>query len=474
MRVSLVLATCLALAPASTFAQSRLDALTALSGAFQALAERVNPSVVQVLVSETDAPSTADTPAALMGLEHGNGSGVILDPDGFIVTNAHVVKDARQVQVQLARSLDFARDASLDVARDTPAAGPRRSRLLDATIVGIDTETDIAVLKIDRKELPALPMGDSDALRQGQLVFAFGSPMDLENSVTMGVVSAVGRQLDYDDPMVYVQTDAPINPGNSGGPLVDSDGRVVGLNTLIVSQSGGSEGLGFAAPVNIVRPVFEQLKTTGRVRRGTIGVYAQTVTPTLAAGLRLAQDWGVVLGDVYSDGTGAAAGLQVGDVVVALDGKPVENGHQFEVNLYRRKVGDTVTLDVQRGTRALRLSVPVKERDDDPARFAEFARADRHLVPRLGILAVDLTDTIRARLEHRRADGGVLVAAYATAVPEVPSGPEPGDVILALNGTPVPDLATLRTLVAALPARGGCVLQIQRGGDLMYLAFELP
>ncbi len=452
----------LVLSPANALAQSRLDALASLSGAFQALAGRVNPSVVQILVTETDAESTADTPDALAGLEHGNGSGVILDPDGFIVTNAHVIKGARRVQVQLPKP-----------AHGTAATPGLRSRLIEATIVGIDNETDLAVLKIDQKGLPALPMGDSDALRQGQLVFAFGSPMGLESSVTMGIVSAVGRQLDYDDPMVYVQTDAPINPGNSGGPLVDSDGRVVGLNTLIVSQSGGSEGLGFAAPINIVGPVFEQLKTTGRVRRGTIGVSAQTVTPTLARGLNLAQDWGVVLGDVYDEGTGAAAGLAVGDLVVALDGKPVENGHQFEVNLYRRRVGDRVTLDVVRGTTTTRVSVPVKERDDDPARFAELATRERNLVPRLGILAADLNDQVRAMIGDLRADGGVLVAAYATPVPAVMAGPGPGDVILAFNGTPVRDVTTLRTLVAALPPRGACVLQVQRGSDLMFIAFEL-
>ena len=158
-------------------------------------------------------------------------------------------------------------------------------RTLDATIVGIDRETDLAVLKVDAKGLPALPLGDSDHLRQGNLVLAFGSPLGLENSVTLGVVSAVGRQRAPEDPMVYVQTDAPINPGNSGGPLVDTSGRVIGINTHILSQSGGSEGIGFAVPSNIVRTVFEQLRTTGRVRRGTLGVLTQTITPVMAQGL---------------------------------------------------------------------------------------------------------------------------------------------------------------------------------------------
>ncbi len=250
--------------------------LDALSNAFEDLSRRVSPSVVQVVVTGygtggEEAPS-AD---ALLGLRRTGGSGVILDPNGYIITNSHVVEGARRVQVVLPRP--------------TPAAGNSilrpRGVPLDAKIVGIDDETDLAVLKIEEKNLPALPLGDSDALRQGQIVLAYGSPLGLENSVSMGIVSAVGRQLEIDDPMVYIQTDAPINPGNSGGPLVDTEGRVVGINTMILSQSGGNEGLGFAAPSNIVKTVFEQIRSGGRVRRGTIGVFAQTITPTLAAAL---------------------------------------------------------------------------------------------------------------------------------------------------------------------------------------------
>ena len=187
--------------------------------------------------------------------------------------------------------------------------GPR-PRVVGAQIVAIDEETDLSVLKVDEKALPALELADSDAVRPGQLVLAFGSPLGLDSSVTLGVVSAVARQLEPDDPMIYIQTDASINPGNSGGPLVDTDGRVVGINTLILSQSGGNEGLGFAAPSNIVRNIFEQVRKFGRVRRGEIGVRAQTITPSLAEGLQLPRDWGVVLGDVYPDGPAAKAGAR--------------------------------------------------------------------------------------------------------------------------------------------------------------------
>src|SRR5437867_2002721 len=202
---------------------------------------------------------------------------------------------------------------------------PHYSRLLLASLMPVAAAAqalvpargapDLAVLKLDEKGLPFLPFGDSEALRPGELVLAFGSPLGLENSVTLGVVSAVARQVRPDDRMIYVQTDASINPGNSGGPLVDGQGRVVGINTFILSQSGGSEGIGFAAPSNIVRYVYEQIRTRGRVHRGEIGVRVQTVTPGLAAGLGLRQDWGAVVADVVPGGPAAEAGLRIGDLV---------------------------------------------------------------------------------------------------------------------------------------------------------------
>ena len=202
----------------------------------------------------------------------------------------------------------------------------RRGRVVGAQIVAVDHETDVAVLKVDMKGLPVLPFGDSEGLRPGQIVLAFGSPLGLESSVTLGVVSAVARQLTPDDPMIYIQTDAPINPGNSGGALVDTEGRLVGISTLIYSQSGGNEGIGFAAPSNIVRNVFMQIRKTGRVRRGEIGIHAQTITPLMAEALSLTSDAGVVVSDVVPGGPAARAGLQAGDLVLALDGKRMENG----------------------------------------------------------------------------------------------------------------------------------------------------
>ena len=213
-----------------------------------------------------------------MTTQRASGSGVIVDPDGYIVTNAHVVQGAQRLRVELPAPVD-----GRSILADTQPHGERR-RSSESTL-----ETDLAVIKVDEQRLPALAFGDSDELRAGQIVLAFGSPLGLHNSVSLGVVSAVARQLEPESPMIYVQTDASINPGSSGGPLVDLRGRLVGINTLIVSQAGGNEGLGFAAPSNIVRTVYEQIRKTGRVRRGDIGVRAQTVTPALAAGLQSAR-----------------------------------------------------------------------------------------------------------------------------------------------------------------------------------------
>ena len=443
---------------------TRTPALESLSRAFEDLSRRVSPSVVQVVVTGygtigEEAPS-AD---ALLGLRRTGGSGVILSADGFIVTNSHVIQGARRVQVLLPRP---APGAGSSILRP-------RGETVEAKIIGIDEETDLAVLKIDEKNLPALALGDSDGLEQGQLVFAFGSPLGLENSVSMGIVSAVGRQLELDDPMVYVQTDAPINPGNSGGPLVDTEGRVVGINTLILSQSGGNEGLGFAAPSNIVKTVFDQIRTGGRVRRGTIGVYAQTITPTLATAMKLPQDWGVILGDVFPQTPAAAAGLQIGDVVLTLDGKRMENGRQFEVNLYRRAVGDTVNVEVLRAGKVVKFPVAVAEREDDPTRFADMVTPERNIVPRLGVLALDIDERIASMLGELRMPTGVLVAAISGDAPTADHALGAGDVIVAFNGAPITTLADLRSAVGRLPTRTTVVLQVQREGQLMFIALEL-
>ena len=437
--------------------------LAQLSDEFGSLVTSVGPSVVQIVAIGYGGitPEGETTGTSVVRQRAAGGSGVILHPDGYIVTNAHVVAYARRVRVTVP---------TLSISSTSIVRPAGRTR--DATIVGIDRETDLAVLKIDEKGLPALPLGDSDRLRQGNLVLAFGSPLGLENSVTLGVVSAVGRQRAPEDPMVYVQTDAPINPGNSGGPLVDTAGRVIGINTHILSQSGGSEGIGFAVPSNIVRTVFEQLRTTGRVRRGTLGVLTQTITPVIAQGLGLSRSSGVIISDVVPNGPGARAELKPGDVVLSLDGRPMENARQFEVNVYRGRVGDIVTLEVLRGKETVKTTAAIVERPDDPARFAELVDTKQNLVARLGILGVGVDPNVAAQLPQMRAPSGVLVAGLLADAP-AGQGLQAGDILIALNGAPVTSLEDLRTRIDAIPAGGACVLQVQRAATLIYVALEL-
>jgi serine protease Do len=440
-------------------AGSPLAGLVALDEQLETLARQVSPSVVQVIASGYTAGS-----GSLLSRVRASGSGVIVDGEGWIVTNAHVVAGARAVQVDLLRPRS---------PGDGGSILPPGSRRVPAQIVGADRETDIAVLRVEQDGLPPLEMGDSDALQQGQLVLAFGSPLGLENSASIGVVSSVARQLEPEAPMIYVQTDASINPGNSGGPLVDVRGRMVGLNTLIASQSGGNEGIGFAAPSNIVRAVFEQIRDRGRVRRGIIGVKAQTITPALAAGLRLAVGEGVVLSDVVPWGPAALAGLRIGDVVLALDGKPMENARQLDVNLYRHPPGDTVTLTVVRIGGRRDVTVDVVERPRDPDRFLSLVTPERNLIPRLGILALELDPALARAVGPLRGNEGVLVAGHASAGLTTDDSLQAGDVIYAVNGVSVRGLAELRSAVGAPRSPEPLVLQVERSGTLLYVVVEV-
>ena len=271
-------------------------------------------SVVQVLVTgygPVDEDQRNGETGLVIGRQRSIGSGAIIDSDGYIVTNAHVVAGARHVQVVLHR--------------DAGATGPVRSlageasQTVDARIVGVASDIDLALLKVDVTGLRALPLADYDAIRQGEIVFAFGSPEGLRNSVTMGVVSSVARQPDPDSPTIYIQTDAPINPGNSGGPLVNVDGELVGLNTFILTESGGSQGLGFAIPSAVVASAYPQLRKFGHLHRGLIGLSTQAITPTLAAALGLSRTSGVLVSDVEPESAAEAAGVAVGDVVATRE-----------------------------------------------------------------------------------------------------------------------------------------------------------
>ena len=463
-----ILLTAFALNPAASFAQTekpssalRNDPLHVFSQSIQALTATVTKSVVQIVATGYGFSSEkTSTDTALFEPQEAIGSGVILTADGYIVTNAHVVQGARKIRVRLP---------------GLEAPGPDGSKPhgpVNAKLVGLDRQSDLAVLKIDATDLPALPFADSDELKQGQVVFAFGSPQGLENSVTMGVVSAIARQVSEDNPTTYVQTDAPINPGNSGGPLVDVDGRVVGIDTFILSESGGSEGLGFAIPSNVVRNIYEQLKSEGHVHRGQIGVYLRTITPDLAEGLKLGRDHGVLLEDVSPGSSANKAGLKVGDVVVNIGGKPVGDVKQFATQLFTYKIGQAAPIGVVRDGKVVAIDVTLIERPDDPQRFADMVTGPVNVINRLGIVGVTINDDLRKLLPDLRIPSGVIVAARTPASTLLGEGPEPGDVIHAVNTNPIVDIAGLKQVLRAIQSGDPIVLQIEREGGLTYLVME--
>lgn len=442
------------------FAQKgRMATLLKLSDEFETLSEKVSPAIAQVLATGY---APVDRGQAALTKQRSTGSGVIVDPGGLLITNAHVVKGARRLQVVLALPPNDKRQSILKP----------RGKIVGAQLIGIDYETDLAVLRVQETGLPFLELGDSDQVRKGQVVLAFGNPLGLENTVTMGVVSALARQLKPDDPMIYIQTDAPINPGNSGGPLVDTDGRVIGINTLIFSQSGGSEGIGFAAPSNIVKNVYEQIRTSGRVRRGVIGASAQTITPLLAEGLGLNSQGRIIVADVQPFGPAHSAGLKPGDIILSLDNKPMENARQFDVNLYSRNIGEDVLVEIVRGDVTKVLKVAIKERPDDPDRFFELVSPEQNLIPRLDLLALDISETTLKMLPPLQIQSGVIVANYANLYYESESL-QPGDVIHAINSESVSSIAELKVIVSELKKYDAVVAQVERRGEFRYIAFEL-
>ena len=447
--------------------QTRLERL---SSSFQELSRRVGASIVKVTAvgyRQLDFEEAGE--AGVAARQQSSASGVVIGAGGYIVTNAHVVVGAQRVQVTLPSP-----------AQPRPGESPKRSavnpagRVVRGEIAGLDLETDIALLKIDVADLPALELADSDLVEQGEIVLAFGNPMGLDNSVTMGVVSSTARQLKADDPMIYIQTDAPINPGNSGGPLVNTEGKVVGINTLILSQSGGSEGLGFAVPSNIVANVVDQIKKSGRVIRGDIGVTIQTVTPSMGRGWRLPRHWGVVVTDVEFDGPAGKAGLQVGDVISTLNSKTMENARQFNVNIYRPAIGEKVKLRILRGRGELEVEVPVVERPNQAGEFADLASREENLISELGIFAVDLTQRLRDEIISVRRDQGVLVAARSADSLILDDSFRAGDVIYAVNREATPTVARLRDVLGKLKSGDAVAVQVERDGRLRFIAFEMP
>jgi len=437
--------------------------LLQLNNALEGLAAKTSPAVVQILVTgygPLHQENRSET--SLIVRQHAVGSGVIVDPNGYIITNAHVVEGAQRIRVALPLSGDAGRSV---------AAGKRH--ILEARLVGVHKETDLALLKIDEKDLPTLVLLAQQRPRVGQLVFAIGSPEGLQNSVTMGVVSAVARQADPDKPLTYIQTDAPINPGNSGGPLVDMNGSVLGINTFILSQGGGSEGLGFAIPARIVDFVYQSLRKHGHVHRVEIGAVAQEITPTMADGLHLAQHWGVIFADVKPDGPAAAAGLQIQDIVIAADDRHIETLPQLSSALYLHRLDEVLKLEILRGTQKKTLYIPAIEHRDQMDQLFDSADPETNLVSRFGILAIDLTDDLRGKIGTLRIPSGVIVLGRAADLILPDTGLQTGDIIHTLNTTPITSMDALRSTILTLKTGDPVVLQVERSDGLTYLSFEM-
>ncbi len=440
------------------------DALAQMNQAVDALTKKVWPSVVQILVSSYGARgegSRQDATNVVVGRQQSVGSGFVIDPEGYIITNAHVVEGAERVQVVVP-------PANADGRLATALSG--KVNIVPARIVGTTSELDLAVLKVDNVPMPALPLAAYSQVHQGETVFAFGSPSGLRNTMTHGMVSAVARQIDPDSPLIYVQTDAPINPGNSGGPLVNIRGEVVGVNTFILSQSGGNEGLGFAIPSATVRTAFHQLKEYGQLRRQEVGMSLQTITPAMAAGLGLSRNYGVIVSDVWPGGPAEAAGMKPGDILIDVDGQPADNLPTVNYNFRLRDSPDKVKITVMRGTAQLQMSVAAIEDRNELDTVSSMVNAEKNIVRELGILGVEITpDIARAAKGLRSPNGVIVVARVAGANTEVPLLPR--DVIRSVNNQPVTTLQGLRDMIRTFPPGSAVVLQVQREARLLYVTF---
>jgi serine protease Do len=435
-----------------------------LNRSVEELTKQVSPSVVQVLVTGYGPIDGRSPQTGLVFGRRSIGSGAIIAPDGYIITNAHVVAGAQRVQV-LLHGPAIADGPVQSLAADS-------EQMVEARIVGTASDIDLALLKVEATGLRALPLADYDKIRQGELVFAFGSPDGLLNSVTMGIVSSIARQPDPDGPRIYIQTDAPINPGNSGGPLVNVDGELVGLNTFILTESGGSQGLGFAIPSVVVAVAYPQLRRYGHLHRGIIGIGVQAITPALAGGLGLPRTSGVMVSDVLPNGPADIAGVQVQDIVATVNGKPMNSVPMLELEFSTRTAGDTVMLGLVRGSQTFSLSVSVIEQPHSIDQLSDLADPATHTVRKLGIVGVDITDTTAGLLPGLRISSGVLVAAREQESRGTEVALVVGDVIHAVNSFTVRSLDGLRVLVDGIKSGSDVVLQIERGGQLMFITFQ--
>ena len=451
---------------------NHVGALLSLDQAMETLAARVTPAIVNVTVTSRAKTNVAgDLPDGLQDspfgqffgqqfgdqfgrqgrpqqprVEHGLGSGVIISPDGYIVTNSHVVDGATDVRVTMSDR-----------------------RILPAKVVGTDPLTDLAVIKVDGKNLPNAPWGDSTKLHPGQTVLAFGNPFGFRFTVTRGIVSALNRpNIAGDDarkPGQFIQTDAAINPGNSGGPLVNARGEVIGINTFLISPSGSFSGMGFAIPTQIVRPTVEKLIQFGKVMHGYMGIGIADVTPDNSKFFHMDTAVGAVVSQVESDSPGAKAGLKVGDVITQIDGKEVSDASDLQVVVGQKNPGTTVKLQVMRDGKSIDVPVTLEAMGSRDKSGKEVSEAGTGK-PRWGVGLSDITPEMREQLQAPSDLHGAVIQQVQPGSPADNAGLQSGDVIVEVDRKPVQNASDVKNALSNV-AKGqdALVLVWSRGGS---------
>lgn len=436
-------------------APSSLPTTADLQAQLKAAAAKVMPAVVNisstVLVREPaffdEGPFFGMPPSPPPQRQYGQGSGVIVSHDGYIITNNHVVADAIDVEVLLADRRQF-----------------------KGRVIATDPKTDVAIVKIDATGLPVIPWGDSSKLSVGDFVLAIGNPLGLTQTVTFGIVSAVGRAdvgiADYED---FIQTDAPINPGNSGGALVNVKGELVGINTAIASTTGGNVGVGFAIPSNMARAAMQSLLKTGRVVRGFFGATTQDVTPLLAKLFKLSEVKGAIVSDLMPKGPAEKAGLRRGDVVVRFDGKEVLDSGRLQNLIGSASIGSKHRIDVIRDGKPEQVELMIQEAPRERARRAPQPKPEAATHPLQGIAVDEVRPQTARQLGLETVRGVVITEVEEGSLAEA-AGLLEGDAILEVNHQPVPNLLAYQHAVESTKAREPVLLLISRQGVMLYAA----
>ena len=375
------------------------------------------------------------------------GSGFIISADGFVLTNAHVVEQADEITVKLTDK-----------------------RELKAKVIGSDRRTDIALLKIDANGLPFVRFGDPNRLRVGEWVVAIGSPFGFENSVTAGIVSAKGRSLPQENFVPFIQTDVAVNPGNSGGPLFNLRGEVVGINSAIYSRTGGFMGLSFAIPIDVANDISQQLKSTGRVIRGRIGVVIQPLTRELADGFGLQKPVGALVNSVEKGGPAEKAGVEPGDVILRFDGKPVTSSEDLPRVVGATRPGSRVSMQIWRNKAAREVTVTVAELQDDRV-AAQQKRGAKPPAAKPGVQGMSLIELTEAQRRELKVEGGVLVEEATGAAAR--AGIRKGDIILAVNNQDVKSIEQFTQMMQQAEKGRIVALLVRRAGNSIYIPFRV-